>query len=130
MAKQPMTKAALKRALADIHPDPEIAREFIGMGVYRLSTRGGRGKHGQCGAWARSYGRPCRAPAVKPGGKCRLHGGLSSGAKTAEGKERARLAPLKHSVKWRKEHGYAPQSWRTRKAARKGQRPSMQTSVA
>ena len=24
-----MTKAALKRALADIHPDPEIAREFI-----------------------------------------------------------------------------------------------------
>jgi hypothetical protein len=28
MAKLPMTKAALQRALAEIHPAPEIAREF------------------------------------------------------------------------------------------------------
>lgn len=37
MAKLPMTKAALKRALAEIHPDPEIAREFFAIGIYQPS---------------------------------------------------------------------------------------------
>jgi hypothetical protein len=47
-----MTKAALKRALADIHPDPEIAREFLAMGIYRVRERlsgnrcGARAHHG------------------------------------------------------------------------------------
>jgi hypothetical protein len=31
-----------------------------------------------------------------PNGRCRLHGGLSTGAKTAEGIERIRLAVTKH----------------------------------
>ena len=34
VAKQnPITKAALKRALAEIHPDPEIACELFAMGI-------------------------------------------------------------------------------------------------
>lgn len=48
----------------------------------------------RCGAHTRS-GRPCRAPAVwdrrrnrARNGRCRLHGGLSTGPKTAEGKAR------------------------------------------
>ena len=39
----------------------------------------------ECRAYARSTGLPCRAKAL-PNGKCRLHGGLSTGAKTIEGK--------------------------------------------
>ena len=54
----------------------------------------------KCGAKTRK-GTPCRAPAVwdrerdRPmNGKCRMHGGLSSGPKTPEGRKRA-LANLK-----------------------------------
>src|ERR1700730_6021109 len=57
MAKQPMTKVALKRALASIHPDPEIARELLAMGVYRI-RRDGRLNNGKCGARARTTGEP------------------------------------------------------------------------
>ena len=39
MAKQPLTKAALKRALAGIHPDPEIARELIDGHLSRPARR-------------------------------------------------------------------------------------------
>jgi hypothetical protein len=40
----------------------------------------------KCEAYARSTGNPCQAKAL-PNGKCRLHGGASSGAKTAEGRQ-------------------------------------------
>tara|TARA_R100000935_G_C2813172_1_gene156018 strand:- start:524 stop:757 length:234 start_codon:yes stop_codon:yes gene_type:complete len=42
----------------------------------------------ECRAYARSTGLPCRAKAL-PNGKCKLHGGLSTGAKTYEGKLKA-----------------------------------------
>jgi hypothetical protein len=48
----------------------------------------------RCGARNRR-GSPCCCPAM-PNGRCRLHGGLSTGPKTPEGKERARRANLKH----------------------------------
>lgn len=40
----------------------------------------------QCGAHARSTGAPCKAKAL-PNGRCKLHGGLSTGPKTLEGKQ-------------------------------------------
>ncbi|MFC4271830.1 HGGxSTG domain-containing protein [Sneathiella chungangensis] len=46
-----------------------------------------------CGAKTRQ-GTPCRAKALK-NGRCRNHGGLSTGPKTLEGKERS-LAALKY----------------------------------
>jgi hypothetical protein len=42
----------------------------------------------KCGAFARSTGRPCRMKALA-NGRCRLHGGLSTGPKTKEGKQKA-----------------------------------------
>jgi len=47
----------------------------------------------KCGAFARSTGKPCRMKALA-NGRCRLHGGLSTGPKTSKGKARA-LANLK-----------------------------------
>ena len=46
-----------------------------------------------CGAYARSTGKPCRAKALA-NGRCKNHGGMSTGPKTVEGKARA-LANLK-----------------------------------
>ena len=40
----------------------------------------------QCGAHARSTGAPCKAKAL-PNGRCKLHGGMSTGPKTLEGKQ-------------------------------------------
>ena len=48
----------------------------------------------RCGAKNRR-GTPCQCPAMR-NGRCRLHGGLSTGPKTAEGIERIRLAVTKH----------------------------------
>jgi len=39
-----------------------------------------------CGAYARSTGNTCQAKAL-PNGRCKNHGGLSTGPKTPEGRE-------------------------------------------
>jgi hypothetical protein len=51
-------------------------------------------KAARCGAKTRR-GTWCQCPAMK-NGRCRLHGGLSTGPKTAEGIERIRRAVTKH----------------------------------
>jgi len=48
----------------------------------------------RCGARTRA-GCPCRQPAMA-NGRCRLHGGQSTGARTAAGRERCRHAPGRH----------------------------------
>jgi hypothetical protein len=48
----------------------------------------------RCGARTRT-GTPCKAPAM-PAGRCRMHGGLSTGPRTAEGLERIRAARTTH----------------------------------
>ena len=55
-----------------------------------------------CGAKTRS-GRSCRKPALKRKRRCRLHGGASTGPKTAEGRARIANAQFKHGkyVNWR-----------------------------
>lgn len=40
----------------------------------------------QCGAYARTTGAPCKAKAL-PSGRCKLHGGMSTGPKTPEGRQ-------------------------------------------
>ena len=55
-----------------------------------------------CGAKTRS-GRPCAKFPVAGKRRCRLHGGASTGPKTAEGRARIAKAQLKHGryVNWR-----------------------------
>jgi hypothetical protein len=51
---------------------------------------------GECGAKARTNGyKPCRQPAMS-NGRCRMHGGKSSGAKSKKGKARIKQANTKH----------------------------------
>ena len=49
----------------------------------------------KCTAYARSANRRCRQPAMK-NGKCRFHGGVSTGPRTAQGKINSREANRKH----------------------------------
>ena len=47
------------------------------------------------GLCKQNNGRPCRQPAMA-NGRCRLHGGKSTGPKTPEGKAKAARANYKH----------------------------------
>jgi hypothetical protein len=50
----------------------------------------------RCGARTkRNNHQPCRGPAMK-NGRCRLHGGLSTGPTTEQGKQKAAVANYKH----------------------------------
>ena len=60
------------------------------------ATRFGADWSGErCGAKTRR-GTECQRPAYKRNGRCGLHGGMSTGARTAEGKKRISDANLKH----------------------------------
>ena len=51
----------------------------------------------RCGARCKRTGLPCRQPAM-PNGRCRLHGGKSTGPKTEEGKARSRIGATKYGA--------------------------------
>jgi len=52
-----------------------------------------------CGA-RKKTGERCRCKALHRGGKCKFHGGLSTGAKTPEGKARAIAAMKAGQARW------------------------------
>jgi hypothetical protein len=49
----------------------------------------------RCGARSKRTGKPCRAAAM-PNGRCKVHGGKSTGPRTPEGLEHSRRANWKH----------------------------------
>jgi hypothetical protein len=59
------------------------------------NRRGNPNAAPRCGAKARSTGCPCRAPAMT-NGRCRLHGGKSTGPRTQEGMARMAAAHITH----------------------------------
>ena len=64
----------------------------------------------RCGARNRA-GNPCRAPAMR-NGRCQMHGGKSTGPRTAEGLERMRRAKAKHGF-------YSAETLRLKRALRR-----------
>lgn len=57
-----------------------------------------------CGAKARrNKHQPCRQPGMLTNGRCRLHGGKSTGPKTAAGKRKSARANLKDGMHTRAE---------------------------
>lgn len=53
-----------------------------------------------CGAMNRR-GLPCQCKLLLKGGKCKFHGGMSTGAKTSEGKEKSIAALRAGWLHWR-----------------------------
>jgi hypothetical protein len=64
-----------------------------------------------CGAFSRRTGRECRMLPVRPGGRCRLHGGLNTGPASPEGKRAVGDAQREGWKRWRAEMGL-PEDWR------------------
>ncbi len=60
----------------------------------------------RCGAKSKRHGQPCQQPAMK-NGRCRLHGGHSTGAKTPLGILRSKTASLKHGAYSKAEKAHA-----------------------
>ncbi len=96
----PPSRSPLRRA-KEGRPDSEQASRSL------PSDRRGRLKNGnrpgdflaapRCGAHTRCGGE-CRQPAM-PNGRCRLHGGLSTGPRTPAGLARSRRARWKHGAR-------------------------------
>ena len=61
-----------------------------------LITAGGRIRCRRCKAQSSRTKLQCAKPALKDKAVCQLHGGLSTGPRTKEGKERIRAAHFKH----------------------------------
>jgi hypothetical protein len=70
-------------------PDPGPPRSGHPRGNPNLALR--------CGAKARTTGCPCRAPAM-PNGRCRMHGGKSTGPRTPRGFADLAEARTKHGL--------------------------------
>src|ERR1700686_394330 len=67
----------------------------MNRGWLKNGNRGGDPtKAARCEAKTRR-GTPCQCPAI-PNGRCRLHGGMSTGPKTPAGIDRIRRAVTKH----------------------------------
>ena len=64
----------------------------------------------RCGACTRC-GASCKSPAMQ-NGRCRMHGGTSTGPRTSEGLERMRRANTRHGI-------YSEESRRQMRAIRK-----------
>jgi hypothetical protein len=60
------------------------------------NTPGNPSSAPRCGAKTRR-GKACQAPAM-PNGRCRMHGGASTGPRTAEGLARSKRARWKHGL--------------------------------
>lgn len=55
----------------------------------------------RCGAKTKATGSPCKIKAIYSNGRCKFHGGLSTGARTAAGKKKVALNGFKKG--WRKQ---------------------------
>jgi hypothetical protein len=70
-------------------------REPIERGRARLEALVRANAAPRCGARSKRTGKPCQGAAM-PNGRCRLHGGKSTGPRTPEGLERSRRANSRH----------------------------------
>lgn len=61
-----------------------------------MLTAGGRVTCKQCQATSKRTGLQCKAPAIKGRNACRTHGGLSTGPKTEQGRQRCAEARTIH----------------------------------
>lgn len=98
MAKKNVFDDARRRNLAVWVPKREIEAVLERLGE---PPKGFRRKF-RCDAHARSTGKPCRAHALA-NGRCKLHGGMSTGPRTVEGRERIAAAQRKRWEKHRAE---------------------------
>lgn len=94
-----------KQAIADMRASnkPFIVYECAGRWFELVAGRGLSKR--VCGAMKKT-GERCRSKELHRGGKCKFHGGLSTGARTPEGKARAIAAMRAGYSRWRMEQHF------------------------
>ena len=75
--------------MAELHQQRAMADDFFLIAGGKIHCR-------QCSARSKRTKNRCQAPAMRTKSKCRFHGGKSTGARTAEGKLRAKQARTIH----------------------------------
>jgi hypothetical protein len=92
---QSRVKKLMAHAIALLGSE-ERAEAMIAAGTLRLLVPKERQEPNSrwkpCGAFARSTGKPCQAPGNGRGGRCKLHGGMSTGPRTEQGRRRLQEA--------------------------------------
>jgi len=78
---------------------PRAYRDLDGK-VHEVGWHPPKRERPRCGARTRAGGS-CQAPALLEKERCRMHGGLSTGPKTAEGKARSAAGVKAYWVRWR-----------------------------
>jgi hypothetical protein len=92
MTKKKAARIQLMAHAIKILGSEERARAMLAAGTLRLLVPKERQERKLCGAFARSTGKPCQAPGNGRGGRCKLHGGMSTGPKTEQGRRRLQEA--------------------------------------
>lgn len=87
--------AWLERRLRELAPEPKRRAPGEPWPGVKAPSRTGYREADKCGARRKRDGQPCEARALR-NGRCRFHGGLSTGPRTPEGRARA-LACLKQN---------------------------------
>jgi hypothetical protein len=97
LARQPASgdTAGALSAIRKLHAEPSLRRGQLRNG----NPSGDYLKSPRCGARTRAGGC-CRQPAMA-NGRCRMHGGLSTGPRTPEGRTRCRTTRLVHGYRTR-----------------------------
>jgi len=81
------TRLAINRCWgSELHYELSDALDAAALAEYEATRLRRTDGKPMCGARTRS-GRPCRAPGVGKGGRCRMHGGLSTGPRTEAGRQ-------------------------------------------
>src|SRR5262249_15044320 len=75
--------------------DEPLERESIDRGPGGVEALLKANAAPRCGARSKRTGKPCQGAAM-PNGRCKLHGGKSTGPRTPEGLERSMRANWKH----------------------------------
>lgn len=79
----------------------DVARQLIAEGLFQVIVSRQDRRRFRCGAKTVSIGKPCQARAL-PSGRCKWHGGKSTGPKTAKGKARIAAAQRRRWAAYRK----------------------------
>lgn len=105
----------IKEAAEDLGWTETQTRKAVATGFLTLVGGPREPPKKRCGAHARSTGKPCRAAAME-NGRCKLHGGMSTGPKTPEGLARLQAAVKERWQRVRAERGLPPFPEETAKA--------------
>lgn len=97
--QKPTAKAAIQQAVEELRNTGAVFVVFQFNDCWYELAYPFRKAARVCGA-RKKTGERCRSKALHRGSKCKFHGGLSTGAKTPEGKERAIAAMRAGQAQW------------------------------